>query len=203
MSYRYIGRTYASMDLGPRDDTVTLRRDMRNATGGILFAALGIASPAAGHMSDLEAVPNPVIHSCQILDPGRRRDRRLRGHRPSAGRVRACDVHRPRQGRSVPGRRRGARRRRRDGRRPDVAARRGRRRPGDHGRFVPIPSRQEGIASPGVGRLACRRFDHAAGSGTSLSGASQTCMSALRSSLAAISTLDPDRGTDKCPKRSG
>ena len=22
-------------------------------------------------MSDLEAVPNPVIHSCQILDPGR------------------------------------------------------------------------------------------------------------------------------------
>ena len=32
---------------------------------------LWIASPEAGHMSDLEAVPNPVIHSCQILDPGR------------------------------------------------------------------------------------------------------------------------------------
>ena len=44
---------------------------MRNATGGILFAALGIASPEAGHISDLEAVPNPVIHSCQILDTGR------------------------------------------------------------------------------------------------------------------------------------
>jgi hypothetical protein len=71
LSYRYIGRTYASMDLGPRDDTVTLRHDMRNPTGGLLFAVLGIASPEGGHMTDLEAVPNPVIHSCQILDPGR------------------------------------------------------------------------------------------------------------------------------------
>ena len=59
------------MDLGPADNTVTLRRDMRNATGGLLLAVLGIASPEGGHMSDLEAVPNPVIHSCQILDPGR------------------------------------------------------------------------------------------------------------------------------------
>jgi hypothetical protein len=71
LSYRYIGRTYASMDLGPVDNTVTLRRDMRNATGGLLLAVLGIASPEGGHMSDLEAVPNPVIHSCQILDAGR------------------------------------------------------------------------------------------------------------------------------------
>ena len=59
------------MDLGPVDDIVTLRHDMRNATGGVLFAVLGIASPEGGRMSDLEAVPNPVIHSCQILDPGR------------------------------------------------------------------------------------------------------------------------------------
>ena len=71
LSYRYIGRTYASMDLGPVDDTVTVRSDMRNATGGLLFAVLGIAAPESGHMSDLEAVPNPVIHSCQILDAGR------------------------------------------------------------------------------------------------------------------------------------
>lgn len=71
LSYRYIGRTYSQMDLGPTDDTVTLRRDMRNATGGLLLAVLGIASPESGHMSDLEAVPNPVIHSCQILDRGR------------------------------------------------------------------------------------------------------------------------------------
>ena len=71
LSYRYIGRSYASMDLVPDDNTVTLRRDMRNATGGLLFAVLGISAPESGHMSDLEAVPNPVIHSCQILDAGR------------------------------------------------------------------------------------------------------------------------------------
>jgi hypothetical protein len=70
LSYRYIGRTYSSMDLGPADDTVTLRHDMRNPSGGLLLAVLGIASPEGGGMSDLEAVPNPVIHSCQILDPG-------------------------------------------------------------------------------------------------------------------------------------
>jgi hypothetical protein len=71
LSYRYIGRSYAQMDLGPEDNTVTLRRDMRNSSGGLLFAVLGIAAPESGHMSDLEAVPNPVIHSCQILDAGR------------------------------------------------------------------------------------------------------------------------------------
>ncbi|MDH6195148.1 hypothetical protein M2272_001777 [Mycobacterium frederiksbergense] len=69
LSYRYLGRSYASMDLGPVDDTVTLRRDMRNPAGGLLLAVLGISSPEGGGMSDLEAVPNPVIHSCQILDP--------------------------------------------------------------------------------------------------------------------------------------
>lgn len=71
LSYRYIGRMYASMD--PRDvsDTVAVRHDMRNPSGGLLFAVLGICAPESGHMSDLEAVPNPVIHSCQILDPGR------------------------------------------------------------------------------------------------------------------------------------
>ena len=71
LSYRYIGRSYASMDLGPEDNTVTIRRDMRNTAGGLLFAVLGIAAPESGHMSDLVAVPNPVIHSCQILDAGR------------------------------------------------------------------------------------------------------------------------------------
>ncbi|MBJ7338290.1 hypothetical protein [Mycolicibacterium sp.] len=71
LSYRYIGRKYASMDPRAVDDTVTLRHDMRNPTGGLLLAVLGISAPESGHMSDLEAVPNPVIHSCQILDPGR------------------------------------------------------------------------------------------------------------------------------------
>jgi hypothetical protein len=71
LSYRYIGRSYASMDLGPEDNTVTIRRDMRDPTGALLLAVLCIAAPEGGHMSDLEAVPNPVIHSCQILDAGR------------------------------------------------------------------------------------------------------------------------------------
>ena len=71
LSYRYIGRTWSQMDLGPTDNTVTLRSDMRSPSGAILLAVLGIAAPEGGGMSDLEAVPNPVIHSCQVLDPGR------------------------------------------------------------------------------------------------------------------------------------
>jgi hypothetical protein len=69
LSYRYIGRMFASMDRDV-DDTVTLRHDMRNTTGGLLLAVLGISSPEGGGMTDLTAVPNPVIHSTQILDPG-------------------------------------------------------------------------------------------------------------------------------------
>jgi len=40
LSYRYIGRSYASMDLGPEDNTVTIRSDMRDPTGGPLLAVL-------------------------------------------------------------------------------------------------------------------------------------------------------------------
>ena len=69
LSYRYIGRDWSSMNTGPADNTVALRRDMRNATGGLLVSPLAIASPEGGGKSDLEAVPNPVIYSCQILDP--------------------------------------------------------------------------------------------------------------------------------------
>jgi hypothetical protein len=102
LSYRYIGRRYASMDAGPVDDTVTLRRDMRNTTGGLLLAVLGIASPEGGGMSDLEAVPNPVIHSCQILDPGRNVHRieivsevLKRGRQMGFSRSRIIDADRP------------------------------------------------------------------------------------------------------------
>jgi acyl-coenzyme A thioesterase PaaI-like protein len=70
LSYRYIGRRHGSMNLGPADDTVTVRQDMRNGAGGLLLAVLGIASPEGGLVTDLEAVPNPVVHSCQVLDPG-------------------------------------------------------------------------------------------------------------------------------------
>jgi hypothetical protein len=69
LSYRYIGRKHSSMDTGAEDNTVTLRRDMRNAVGGLLVAPLSISSPEGNVGSDRETVPNPVIHSCQILDP--------------------------------------------------------------------------------------------------------------------------------------
>jgi hypothetical protein len=69
LTYRYIGRSSSSMNTGPEDNTVTLRHDMRNSTGGLMVAPLSITSPEGGGRSDLVAVPNPVIHSCQILDP--------------------------------------------------------------------------------------------------------------------------------------
>lgn len=69
MSYRYIGRQFSSMNTTD-DDTVTLRHDMRNAAGGILSQIFSISAPGGGGPSDLEVVPNPVIHSLQILDNG-------------------------------------------------------------------------------------------------------------------------------------
>jgi hypothetical protein len=71
LSYRYIGRNHGSMNLGPIDNTVTLRHDMRNAAGGLMVAPIAISSPEGGGQTDMVAVPNPVIHSCQILDDGR------------------------------------------------------------------------------------------------------------------------------------
>jgi hypothetical protein len=71
LSYRYIGRNHGSMNTGPIDNTVTLRHDMRNAAGGLMVSPISIASPEGGGSTDLVAVPNPVIHSCQILDDAR------------------------------------------------------------------------------------------------------------------------------------
>lgn len=69
LSYRYIGRKHSSMNLGETDDTVAVRRDMRNEAGGIMVAPLAISSPE-GCQTDMVAVPNPVIASVQIVDPG-------------------------------------------------------------------------------------------------------------------------------------
>jgi hypothetical protein len=69
LSYRYIGRNHSSMNVGESDDTVVIRRDMRNEAGGIMVAPLAIASPE-GCQTDMVAVPNPVIASVQIVDPG-------------------------------------------------------------------------------------------------------------------------------------
>ena len=69
LSYRYIGRKHSSMNLGETDDTVAVRRDMRNEAGGIMVAPLAISSPE-GCQTDMVAVPNPVIASVQVIDPG-------------------------------------------------------------------------------------------------------------------------------------
>lgn len=70
LSYRYIGRHHSSMNTGDIDAKVALRHDMRNSTGGLLVAPIAISAPESGNMTDMEAVPNPVIYSCQMLDPG-------------------------------------------------------------------------------------------------------------------------------------
>jgi hypothetical protein len=69
MSYRYLGRQFSSMN-NVDDDTVVLRHDMRDAVGGILGQVFCICAPGGGGPSDLEVVPNPVIHSLQVLDNG-------------------------------------------------------------------------------------------------------------------------------------
>ncbi len=69
LSYRYIGRKHSSMNIGDVDNTVFIRRDMRNEAGGIMVAPLAISSPE-GCQTDMVAVPNPVIASVQIVDPG-------------------------------------------------------------------------------------------------------------------------------------
>jgi hypothetical protein len=71
LSYRYIGRNYSQMNTGPVDNTVALRHDMRNAAGGVLVSPISISSPEGDVGPDLVAVPNPVIHCCQILDDAR------------------------------------------------------------------------------------------------------------------------------------
>jgi hypothetical protein len=77
LSYRYIGRQFSSMNNKATDTTVRLRHDMRNAAGGVLVAALSITCPGGGGEEadrpggDLVTVPNPVIHSMQILDDAR------------------------------------------------------------------------------------------------------------------------------------
>ncbi|MGO8861281.1 MAG: hypothetical protein ACLQRH_11040 [Acidimicrobiales bacterium] len=89
LSYRYIGRQFSSMN-DVVDTAVTLRHDMRNAVGGVMAAPLAITCPGAGGKSDLEAVPNPVIHSLQVLDDAR-----------DVGRIEVVDVQSLKQGRSM------------------------------------------------------------------------------------------------------
>src|SRR4029453_10365927 len=70
LSYRYLGKSSPALDRGGREK-MRLRNDMRNPAGGIMAAALCIASPESGGMADDAFVPNPVIASLHILDDAR------------------------------------------------------------------------------------------------------------------------------------
>ena len=108
LTYRYLGRQNRVLDAGvvgaDRSDfqTMRLRHDMRNASGGIMAAPLCIASPEAGGMQDDNFVPNPVIASMQILDDARDvREIRTRqetihlGRRMGFSRTEILDADRP------------------------------------------------------------------------------------------------------------
>ncbi len=68
MTYRYLGKLSPELDTGVERETMPLRHDMRNATGGILAAPLCIASPEP-HWLDSQCVPAPVVMSYEVLDP--------------------------------------------------------------------------------------------------------------------------------------
>jgi len=68
ISYWYLGRAFNQI-LDP--DTVRLRRDMRNNTGGIMAAPLAIAAPETGGWRDREVIPAPVTYGLHILDDAR------------------------------------------------------------------------------------------------------------------------------------
>jgi hypothetical protein len=68
ITYWYLGRAF-NQTVDP--DTVRLRRDMRNSTGGIMAAPLAIAAPETGGWRDREAIPAPVTYGLHILDNAR------------------------------------------------------------------------------------------------------------------------------------
>jgi acyl-coenzyme A thioesterase PaaI-like protein len=66
ITYWYLGRAF-NQEVDP--DTMRLRPDMRNASGGIMAAPLAISAPETGGWRDREVVPAPMTYSLHILDP--------------------------------------------------------------------------------------------------------------------------------------
>jgi hypothetical protein len=67
-SYTYLGKTTPYLDAGVDKETMPLRYDMRNASGGITAAPLTILAPEPWWRDD-ECVPAPVTMTYDILDP--------------------------------------------------------------------------------------------------------------------------------------
>jgi acyl-coenzyme A thioesterase PaaI-like protein len=70
LSYRYLGKRTPVLDAGVERETMPLRHDMRNATGGVMAAPLTIAAPEP-YWRDDQVVPAPVVMSYEIVDPAR------------------------------------------------------------------------------------------------------------------------------------
>ena len=68
LTYRYLGKRTPVLDIGVERETMPLRHDMRNATGGVMAAPLCIAAPEPYWLDDV-VVPAPVLMSYEIVDP--------------------------------------------------------------------------------------------------------------------------------------
>jgi len=65
MTYWYLGRAFNQHE---DPDTMRLRRDMRNRSGGILAAPLAIAAPETGGWRDRDVVSAPVAYALHVVD---------------------------------------------------------------------------------------------------------------------------------------
>jgi hypothetical protein len=70
LSYRYLGKRSPDLAADVPCETMPLRRDMRNSSGGIMAAPLCVASPEP-YWLDTECIPAPVLMSYEILDSAR------------------------------------------------------------------------------------------------------------------------------------
>jgi hypothetical protein len=65
MTYWYLGRAFNQIE---DPDTMRLRSDMRNSSGGIMAAPLAIAAPETGGWRDRDVVPANVAYGLHIID---------------------------------------------------------------------------------------------------------------------------------------
>lgn len=70
LTYRYLGKVSPGIDAGVDIETMPLRHDMRNPTGGVLASPMVVAAPEPYWLDD-DCVPAPVVMSYEILDPAR------------------------------------------------------------------------------------------------------------------------------------
>jgi acyl-coenzyme A thioesterase PaaI-like protein len=68
-SYTYLGKGTPYLDVGVEKETMPLRHDMRNNTGGITAGPLCVLA-VEPYWRDDECVPAPVTMTYEILDPG-------------------------------------------------------------------------------------------------------------------------------------